>query len=95
MAGDMGPRHRTAVAVVRRNRHDGVLPPKGRAAPAGKRLLGTDKQLVAKWDAAKIPLSHFTEKDPDWKDKFHVWRMDWDEKKSSFMSMTNCLMKSR
>ena len=22
----------------------------------------------------------FHRKDPDWKDKFHVWRMDWDEK---------------
>ena len=41
---------------------------------------GTDKQLVPKWDMVKIPLSHFTEKDPEWKDKFHVWRMDWDEK---------------
>ncbi|MDR1859669.1 MAG: family 16 glycosylhydrolase [Bacteroidales bacterium] len=24
-------------------------------------------------------LSHFTDKDPDWADKFHIWRMDWDE----------------
>ncbi len=41
---------------------------------------GTDKQLVPKWDMVRLPLSHFTEKDPDWKEKFHVWRMDWDEK---------------
>ena len=26
-----------------------------------------------------IPFSHFTEKDPYWADKFHIWRMDWDK----------------
>ena len=29
------------------------------------------------WDSARIPLSHFTDRDPDWASKFHVWRMDW------------------
>ena len=29
------------------------------------------------WDTSRTPLSHFTERDPDWADKFHVWRMDW------------------
>jgi beta-glucanase (GH16 family) len=40
---------------------------------------GTDVAHHAKWDDAKIPFSVFTAKDPDWADKFHVWRMDWDE----------------
>jgi len=31
------------------------------------------------WDSAVIPYSHFLEKDPEWGDKFHLWRMDWDE----------------
>ena len=26
-----------------------------------------------------IPFTHFTEKDPYWADKFHIWRMDWDK----------------
>lgn len=29
------------------------------------------------WDSARLPLSHFTQRDPDWTSKFHVWRMDW------------------
>ena len=31
------------------------------------------------WDSEIIPFSNFTDKDPDWADKFHVWRMDWCE----------------
>ncbi len=38
---------------------------------------GTDKRGVAKWDDLKKPLSYFTTTDPDWVEKFHVWRMDW------------------
>ena len=40
---------------------------------------GTDKPYSAKWDAQTLPFSKFTDKDPDWASKFHVWRMDWDE----------------
>lgn len=29
------------------------------------------------WDTRKVALSYFTAKDPDWCNKFHVWRMDW------------------
>jgi beta-glucanase (GH16 family) len=29
------------------------------------------------WNTKKIPLTHFTDKDPQWPAKFHVWRMDW------------------
>ena len=31
------------------------------------------------WDSAVIPFTHFTEKDPHWAEKFHIWRMDWDK----------------
>lgn len=41
---------------------------------------GTDKHSSAKWNSSAIPFSHFLEKDPNWADKFHIWRMDWDEK---------------
>lgn len=41
---------------------------------------GTEKRGVAKWDDLKKPLSDFTSPDPDWVKKFHIWRMDWDEK---------------
>lgn len=40
---------------------------------------GTEKQYVAKWDEAKIPLAKFLAKDKDWPKKFHIWRMDWDK----------------
>ena len=31
------------------------------------------------WDSTVIPLKYFLNQDPKWVDKFHVWRMDWDE----------------
>lgn len=40
---------------------------------------GTEKRYNAKWDSSATPFVHFTDKDPQWKNKFHVWRMDWDE----------------
>lgn len=33
----------------------------------------------AAWDEATKPLSEFLEKDPEWPNKFHVWRMHWTE----------------
>ena len=41
---------------------------------------GTDQRYNAKWNTKTVPFSYFTDKDKDWGDKFHVWRMDWDEK---------------
>jgi beta-glucanase (GH16 family) len=41
---------------------------------------GKDRPNDAKWDSQTLPFSYFTEKDPQWADKFHIWRMDWDEK---------------
>ncbi|WBL21560.1 glycoside hydrolase family 16 protein [Zunongwangia sp. HRR-M8] len=29
------------------------------------------------WDSEKIPFSKFLEKDPNWADKFHIWKMQW------------------
>mgnify|MGYP002622574557 CR=1 FL=1 len=29
------------------------------------------------WNTRRILLSHFTDRDPAWAQKFHVWRMDW------------------
>ena len=40
---------------------------------------GKDRQWDAQWDSQATPYSHFTDKDPDWASKFHIWRMDWDE----------------
>jgi beta-glucanase (GH16 family) len=37
---------------------------------------GTEKEWEAKWDSASIPLEEFG--DPQWDQKFHIWRMDWD-----------------
>lgn len=38
---------------------------------------GTSQRNVGKWDDLKKPLSDFTESDPQWVKKFHLWRMDW------------------
>ena len=40
---------------------------------------GTDKPWMAKWNSKAIPFTHFTDRDAQWADKFHIWRMDWDE----------------
>ncbi|MCR5140317.1 MAG: glycoside hydrolase family 16 protein [Bacteroidaceae bacterium] len=31
------------------------------------------------WSTGAVPFTHFTDRDPQWTDKFHTWRMDWDE----------------
>lgn len=31
----------------------------------------------SKWNAKRIPIAHFTERDSLWATQFHVWRMDW------------------
>lgn len=30
------------------------------------------------WDESTTPYARFTELDPQWASKFHLWRMDWD-----------------
>ena len=41
---------------------------------------GKDRRNEAVWRSKYIPFKHFTERDAEWGKKFHVWRMDWDEK---------------
>lgn len=41
---------------------------------------GTDRRYTAKWNSMRVPFEKFLAKDSDWVSKFHVWRMDWDEK---------------
>ncbi|MEX0927811.1 MAG: glycoside hydrolase family 16 protein [Balneolales bacterium] len=36
----------------------------------------SDRGRTPSWDGVKKPISEFED---DWSDKFHVWRMDWDE----------------
>lgn len=38
---------------------------------------GTDRPYLARWNSRAIPFSHFTDRDPHWGDKFHVWTMEW------------------
>lgn len=38
---------------------------------------GTNQQWNAKWDSTRTPMAKFNE--PNWDQKFHIWRMDWDE----------------
>ncbi len=40
---------------------------------------GNDKPFNAEWNSKRTPYEHFLEKDPYWNEKFHIWRMDWDE----------------
>lgn len=40
---------------------------------------GSDRKHVGQWDSSYTPLSHFTDPDPAWAERFHDWRMDWDE----------------
>jgi beta-glucanase (GH16 family) len=39
---------------------------------------GSDKRYTAQWNTVKKPVASFN--DPNWAKKFHIWRMDWDEK---------------
>lgn len=39
---------------------------------------GSEQPYKAVWRDPRKPVSSF--RDPDWSKKFHVWRMDWDEK---------------
>lgn len=37
----------------------------------------SDKKWDAVWNSSVTPYSHFTEKDSQWADKFHLWMMEW------------------
>lgn len=38
---------------------------------------GTGERYKAKWFSVKKPLASFADK--NWSNRFHIWRMDWDE----------------
>ena len=40
---------------------------------------GNDRHFDAVWNSKRVPFAHFIEKNPNWADEFHIWRMDWDE----------------
>lgn len=40
---------------------------------------GSSKPYVGTWDSSYTPLAYFTAADPTWAERFHTWRMDWDE----------------
>lgn len=40
---------------------------------------GTNQRYNAKWKSKAIPFEYFTNKQPQWSDEFHIWRMDWDK----------------
>ncbi|WP_339870389.1 glycoside hydrolase family 16 protein [uncultured Algoriphagus sp.] len=52
---------------------------KGEATILANAAWADEGQYNAKWDNAKIPFSNFLQKDPDWPNKFHLWRMEWTE----------------
>jgi len=33
----------------------------------------------AAWDEVKISIDHFIDQDPQWPEKFHIWKMEWTE----------------
>ncbi|MCF0061236.1 glycoside hydrolase family 16 protein [Dyadobacter chenwenxiniae] len=39
---------------------------------------GSTERYKPIWNSVKLPVKDFN--DPEWSQKFHVWRMDWDEK---------------
>ena len=38
---------------------------------------GSDQRYQAVWNTKRIPFTHFTNRDQQWAEKFHIWRMDW------------------
>ncbi len=36
------------------------------------------EKWTAVWNESATPYTHFTDKDSEWANKFHLWRMDWD-----------------
>ena len=40
---------------------------------------GSDTKPSGEWRTKTFPYSKWTGIDPHWGDKFHIWRMDWDE----------------
>lgn len=54
-------------------------PVKGEPMLLANTAWGTEKPYVGEWNTVHIPLKKYTDKDSQWAQKFHIWRMDWDE----------------
>lgn len=51
----------------------------GRPTILANACWASNNEDAAQWDSSYTPLTHFTDKDPAWAQRFHVWRMDWDK----------------
>ncbi len=51
----------------------------GRPSILANACWGSEKRDIGEWNTGITPFTHFTQRDPQWADKFHLWRMDWDE----------------
>lgn len=40
---------------------------------------GGNKRWEGSWNSKNYPITNYTSKDDDWKDKYHLWVMDWDK----------------
>ncbi len=40
---------------------------------------GSPRPYTPVWDSTLTPLTYFTDRDSLWTERFHLWRMDWDE----------------
>ncbi len=40
---------------------------------------GSNKRWNGVWDSARYPLATIKGNDTEWEDRFHIWRMDWNE----------------
>lgn len=49
---------------------------KGRPTILANAAWGGQQPGVARWDTRRIPLAHFTDRDPAWVRKFHIWRLE-------------------
>lgn len=38
-----------------------------------------DTEEDTQWDSSCTPLTHFSDRDPAWATRFHVWSMEWDK----------------
>lgn len=51
----------------------------GQPAILANTCWSSNQRWTAVWNESVTPLTYFSDKDPDWSNKFHLWRMDWDE----------------
>jgi len=54
-------------------------PSGGQEAIHANTCWGTTQRWNGKWNSAVKKISDLEAKNPNWKDEYHVWRMDWDK----------------